>query len=302
MTGAAVPAGCDAVVPVEETSGFSEPAVHVFAAVAPGQHVAARGSERRAGALAAAAGQRLRRSDIGQLAAVGATTVCVGRRPRIAILSTGNELVPHGATPGDWSIRDSNAPLLAALAAAYSDRVEVLEPVPDDRARIAAAIGRGLAADVLVMTGGMSMGAYDWVGPVLAEAGVQLRFRRVLLQPGKPSGFGTHAGGCVLALPGNPVSALTTFRLFAATALRRLEGESECRPRFAPAPAQFAWQRRNPKWLLVPGRMTAAGVERVDYRGSGDLAAYVEADCQIVLDDGIDAVEPGMWVPVWRLD
>jgi len=301
MTGAAIPDGCDAVVPVEDSSGFASETAELYAAAETGQHVVARASERRAGDVAFAAGHRVRAADIGALATVGAARVVVGCRPRIAVLSTGNELVHHATTPGPWSIRDSNGPLVAALARAWADAVRVLAPARDDPGALAASIADGLRSDLLILTGGVSMGAYDLVGAGLERAGVRLHFRRVALQPGKPTGFGTHAQGAVLALPGNPVSALTTFRLFASVALRRLEGESECRPRFGWAPAQFAWQRRNPKWLLVPGRSTGTGVERVDYRGSGDLLAYAGADCQIVLAGDVDRVQPGMLVQVWPL-
>jgi molybdenum cofactor synthesis domain-containing protein len=301
MTGAPLPAGCDAVVPVEHSSGFDAAEAALYLAVESGENVAPRGSEGRAGEVAYAPGRRLRPADIGALAMVGAAHLEVGRRPRVAVLSTGNELVPHTETPGPASIRDSNAPLVAALAAPWSDGVTRLASAPDERAALATQIAAGLRHDVLVVTGGVSMGMYDLVWEALARAGVRPQFQRVALQPGKPAGFGTHAGGCVLALPGNPVSVLTTFRLFAGPALRCLEGDAEVRPRFQSAPACFAWQRRNPKWLLVPGLSAPGGVERVPYRGSGDLLAYARADCQIVLPPEVDAVRPGTPVAVWPL-
>ena len=300
MTGAAVAAGWDAVVPVEETSGFGPGPVHVRRAVAPGMHIAPRASERRAGERIYAPGRVLGAMDIGALAMLGVGEIHVSRRPTVAVLSTGDELVPVDTLPDAWHIRDSNAPMVAALAARSATLLDV-GTARDDREALAAAIGRGLAADLLFLSGGVSMGAYDFVGDVLAAAGVTLHFRRVSLQPGKPVTFGTHARGAVLALPGNPVSALTTFRLFGASVLARLQGARDTRPRWPRCRARFSWERRNPKCLVLPGRLADAGasVERVAYRGSGDLLAYADADCQIVLPEAITHLQPGDWVPVW---
>jgi molybdopterin molybdotransferase len=301
MTGAAVPAGCDAVVPVEQTSGFDAARVELYAEVDTGRNVTPRGSERRAGDEAFVPGHRLRAVDVGALAMIGVADVRVGRRARVAVLSTGNELVPHAARPGPATIRDSNGPLLAALALPWSAGVHVLGVAADDRAQLAARIEAGLASDVLLVTGGVSMGAYDFVGDVLAAAGVRMHFHGVALQPGKPTGFGTHRHGAVLALPGNPVSALTTFRLFATVALGRLEGAAEPRPALRPLPARFAWQRRSRKWVILPGRHGPDGVETVPYSGSGDLLAYARADCQIVLPPEVETVAVGDPVATWPL-
>ena len=301
MTGAAVPQGCDAVVPVEDTSGFEAVRVEIRRPVRAGANVALRGSECRAGQVAVAAGARLRAVDAGVLAMVGAATVVVGRRPRVAVLSTGNELVPHSETPGPDCIRNSNGPMLAALAAPWSASVALLGTARDDRADLQRCLAAGLEYEVLLVTGGVSMGAYDFVAAALERAGVRFEFRRVALQPGKPTAFGVHSGGVVFALPGNPVSALTTFRLFASPALRLLQGEAAVWPRWSAVPAAFAWERRHSKWLLLPGRRGAGGVERVEYAGSGDLTAYARADCQIVLPPERSRVSPGEAVDVWDL-
>jgi len=304
MTGAAVPPGWDSVVPVEETSGFEAQPVLVHTATLPGQNVTPRAGERRAGEDLLPPGRRLTAADIGALAMVGATRVRVGRRGRVAVLATGDEIVPHDTVPGPAQIRNSNSPMLAALAAPRARQVHLLGGAPDDPAALARAIRRGLEFDLLVLSGGMSMGAYDLVGTVLEAAGARFRFRRVALQPGKPVAFATHARGAVLALPGNPVSAFTTFRLFGRVLLACLEGDAEPRPRFVPASARFSWQRSNPRWLLLPGRRVegGAGVERVPYAGSGDLMAYARADCQIVLPGDVQRVAPGEAVTVWPFD
>jgi molybdopterin molybdotransferase len=301
MTGAALPDGWDAVVPVEDTSGFAGAEVEIRAAVAPDQNVTRRASERRAGEALFGPGRRLGPVDVGALALVGAAHPQVGRRARVAVLATGNELLPHATSPGPFSIRDSNSPLLAALAGPFAAGVDWLGTARDERDELENALRRGLAADLLLVSGGVSMGAYDLVGECLVALGVRFEFRRVALQPGKPTGFATHAGGAVLALPGNPVSALTTFRLFGTCALRRLEGEARTRPDWERLPARFAWQRRHAKLLVLPGRRTPGGVDRVPYAGSGDLLAYARADCQIVLGPDVERVEPGDAVSVWPL-
>jgi molybdopterin molybdotransferase len=302
MTGAPVPPDCDAIVPVESTSGFGSDPVRVLSPSAPGRHIARSGVERTAHDLLFDAGHRLRAADVGALAMVGVTEAEVTRRPRAAVLSTGNELVPVDHTPERTQIRNSNGPMLVALAEAEAE-VGSVAVAADSRRDLGAAVSRGLMHDLLIVTGGVSMGAYDLVGECLAAAGVRVHFNRVALQPGKPVLFGTHPGGAVLALPGNPVSALTTFRLFGLPLLRRLQGVRRARPVWSRALARFNWERRSPKWILLPGRRVAGGaeVERVPYTGSGDLLAYARADCQIVLPPTLKTVSPGTPVDVWAL-
>jgi molybdopterin molybdotransferase len=302
MTGAPVPPGADAVLRVEDSSGFASDRVELYARIEPGANIAPRASERRAGDIVFTAGARLRPVDLGGLAMLGAAALRVGRRARVAVLSTGNELVPHETVPGPAQIRNSNGPMLEVLATACGASVTRLGVARDTPVELQAPIAHGLEHDILLMTGGVSMGAYDFVTQALAAAGVRFLFQRVLLQPGQPTVCGVHRRGLVFALPGNPVSAFTTFRLFAALALRRLEGDTGPTAEFQSARARFAWQRRHSKWLVLPGRQSPAGVERVEYGGSGDLSAYARANCQIVLAPEVDHLEPGDAVAVWPLD
>jgi molybdopterin molybdotransferase len=289
------------VVPVEATSGFGAGEVEIRTAVQAGDNVTRRGRERRAQDELLTAGRRLTAADIGALALVGASSVRVGRRPRVAVLSTGNELVPHSTTPDAVHIRNSNGPMLGSLALPWAPDVQQLGVACASESDNEARLRSGLDCDVLLVSGGVSMGEYDFVAAALRRLGVRLHFDRVALQPGKPTTFGTHAGGAVLALPGNPVSALVTFRLFAIQACRRLEGEDQPRPSFEVAPAAFTWQRRHAKWLVLPARRTPVGVELVPYAGSGDLLAYARADCQVVLESGVLQVQPGDAIRVWSL-
>jgi molybdopterin molybdotransferase len=241
-------------------------------------------------------------ADVGALAMVGVDPVRVGRRPRVAVLATGDELVPHTTIdPAAVAVRDSNGPMMRALAAVYAASVLDLGRATDDPAVLDRAVARGLACDVLLVTGGISMGTSDHVGARLEAAGVEFRFRRLELQPGKPTALGVHPRGLVLALPGNPVSALVTFRLIAAPVLACLEGASACRPRTIPVTARFAWQRKHGKWLVLPGWMQDGGVERIPYAGSGDLLAYARANAQILLPPERAQVIPGETVDVIEL-
>ncbi len=299
MTGAPVPPGWDAVVAVEETSGFGSNPVAVQRAVRAGESIAARGVERRSREQIYAPGRELGAADVGALALLGVTRVEVGRRPRLALLSTGDELVAPAQQPGAVQVRDANGPMLAALASGLAV-VQDLGRAADSRSELRTRLSRGLLADILLVSGGVSMGAYDLVGETLEAAGVTIHFRRVALQPGKPVLFGTHAGGVVLALPGNPVSAFTTFRLFGNAVLLRQHGASSSRPCWSQREARFDWERRAPgKCIILPGVQTQSGVKRVPYAGSGDLLAYARADCQVVLPATLERVRPGDPVPVW---
>jgi molybdopterin molybdotransferase len=299
MTGAAVPPGWEAIVPVEQTTGFGQDTVGIRAVATAGQHIVPRGVERRAGEALYDAGRRLTPADVGALAMVGADPIVVGRRPRVAVLATGDELVAHTTRTLDAvAVRDSNGPMVRGLAARHAAAVVDLGRVADDDTALESAIGRGLGCDVLIVTGGISMGTSDRVAGILEAAGVTFRFRSLALQPGKPTAFGVHAGGVVLALPGNPVSAFTTFRLIAVPLLSRLEGAAKVRPRSIPMPARFTWERRHAKWLVLPGCTDEGGVDRVPYQGSGDLLAYARADCQILLPPDRERVEVGQTVEV----
>lgn len=302
MTGAPVPEGWDAIVPVEWTSGFDTDPVRVQRSVQAGENIAPRACERRMGEAVLSPGQRLDATSLAALAMLGVTQVEVGRQPRVAVLATGNELVSPEQRPGPTQIRDSNTALLMALVA-EEGQIHSVGRSPDAPQELAVHLARGLLSDVLLVTGGVSMGAYDGVAEGLEAAGVTVHFRRVALQPGKPVLFGTHPGGAVLALPGNPVSAFTTGRLFALTLLRRLQGLHAVRPRWSVCTARFDWERRSDKVLFLPGRRILDGtaVERVAYSGSGDLLSYGRADCQIVLPLEVRKLAPGDPVPIWPL-
>jgi molybdopterin molybdotransferase len=222
-TGASVPAGANAVVPVERAE-LLDGRVRL-PATEPGDHIRLAGEDVRAGELLIAAGSVLDPAAVGVLAAVGHARVPCGGVPRVAVLVTGDELVPPGEPLGPGQIRDSNAYALAAQATRAGARVVSRGIVRDDRDATEAAIAAALdEADVVCCSGGVSVGPHDHVKPALAALGVEERFWGVRLKPGKPTWFGVRGRQLVFGMPGNPVSAMVTFHLFARPALRRLAG------------------------------------------------------------------------------
>ena len=222
-TGAVVPAGADAVVPVERVE-LDDGRVRV-PETAAGANVRRAGEDVRAGAVVLAPGTELGPAEVAVLASLGRARVRCGGVPRVAVLVTGDELVAPGEPLRPGQIRDSNAYALAAQASRAGARVISRAVVRDDRAATEDALGAALAqADVVCVSGGVSVGPHDHVKPALAALGVEERFWGVGLKPGKPTWFGTREGKLVFGLPGNPVSAMVTFHLFARLALRRLAG------------------------------------------------------------------------------
>ncbi|MHB0875674.1 MAG: molybdopterin molybdotransferase MoeA [Anaerolineae bacterium] len=223
MTGAPLPPGADAVIPVERTqeSGNS---VRLLGPMRPGENVRPIGQDVAAGETVLQSGAILRPGEIGLLASIGHTSVSVRPRPRVAVLATGSELVEPDATPGPGQIRDSNSAALTAAVAAAGCEPVYLGRVGDDRDLVRRTLLRGVAeADMLVTSGGVSMGARDYVKPLLAELGT-VHFGRVAIKPGKPLTFATVGDTPVFALPGFPVSSLVCFECFARPALRLMAG------------------------------------------------------------------------------
>lgn len=224
MTGGVVPVGCDAVVQQEWTETSVPDTVHVLRAVSPGHNIRKTGSDIAAGVGALSAGTELRPQEIGLLASLGRRFVKVSPRPVVAVLATGNELVAGAGPLGPGLIRDSNSAMLTALLEEEGCDVRLLGIARDSREELRAKIAEGLACDVLVTAGGVSVGAYDHLGEVVRELGVEIRFWKVNIRPGMPLLFGTRGRTAVFGLPGNPVSAMVTFLQFVRPALRRLKG------------------------------------------------------------------------------
>jgi molybdopterin molybdotransferase len=223
-TGAAIPAGADAVIRVEDTRRDGGE-VELLAAVAPGTYVRRAGDDVRAGERVLEPGVGLGPAELGVLAELGCATIAAARRPRVAIVTTGDELSPVGAELAFGGVHNSGAIVIPALVARAGAETVANDHARDEPQLVREALGRALDADVVIVTGGMSVGEHDHVAAALAELGVTRHFAGVALKPGRPTLFGTAGATLVFGLPGNPVSSLVTFLLFARPALLALAGQ-----------------------------------------------------------------------------
>jgi molybdopterin molybdotransferase len=253
-TGGVVPHGADAVIPIEYVVHYDN-TIEVESSLAPGKHVRPRGGDAHAGDVVVEAGFRLGAAQLGALAASGLAAVSCGRRPRVAVLATGTELARPGEPLAPGQVYESNALMLAAALAASGADIEVLPVVADDEAAHRAALERGLEADVLVTSGGVSVGPHDLVRCIEAELGVEEIFWRVAIKPGKPVSFGVRGAALVFGLPGNPVSSLVGCELFAKPALRALQGLRDPLPRFEPGRLGSTLRRNDSRDELVRARV-----------------------------------------------
>jgi molybdenum cofactor synthesis domain-containing protein len=303
MTGAPVPPGASAVQQVEKTRpADGGRGVEVLEAVASGTHVAPAGCEVRAGQTVLERGLVIDPSAVAVLAAVGRGRVRVGRRPTVSIVVTGDELVDVWRVPSRGHIRDSNGPALLAQARWAGADARLTGPVPDQADRIAEAVREGLRADVLVLSGGVSEGAFDLVEEVLARFDVGLHFTRVAIKPGAPLVFGRRGDTLVFGLPGNPVSAQVTFDLFVRPAILRLQGAKVVSRPAAEAELESAVRNRSGRRAHVPARVRWEGgrlvARPVASQGSADAVAHARANALVVLEPARTAAAAGERVPV----
>jgi molybdopterin molybdotransferase len=303
-TGAAVPEGADAVVQIELVSE-DDGVLDVPEPVGPGANVRPAGGDVGAGEVVLGAGTRLGAQHIGALTASGVVDVSVARRPRVAVLSTGTELRRPGEPLGQGQIYESNGPMLAAAFASAGAEVERLGPVADDEVAHREALERGLDADVLVSSGGVSVGPHDLVRRILGELGVQEEFWGVAVRPGKPLAFGTRGRTLVFGLPGNPVSALVSTELFVRPALLALQGASEPGPPFLSGQLTTTL-RRNPSrddLARARTRRTAGGVtlEPVAGQESHMIARAAAADALVLVPAGEGELAAGSAVRYLQL-
>src|ERR1700691_5469570 len=308
LTGAPVPRGADAVMMHEfphEDGGFV-----VFEQTArAGHYYVLAGAEARIGEVVVSRGTRLGYAELAVAAEVGQSRIEVARRPRVAILSTGDELVPVDRPPGPYQIRNSNNISLAAQVTLAGGEALAAGSARDEVADLRAGIERGLEADLLLLSGGVSAGKYDLVEPVLKDLGAEIFFDAVALRPGKPVVFGWCRGKPVFGLPGNPVSTMVTFELFVVPAIEKLLGSV---PRPLPVfkaklahpvnekggvahfvPARVSWPASRPN-----GPSAAPMVEAVLWEGSGDIGAVVRGNCFLVVNPPRLQIEAGEWVDI----
>jgi molybdopterin molybdotransferase len=305
LTGAPVPRGADAVMMHEFTREEGDFVVFEQTARA-GQYYVLAGAEARIGEVVLSRGTRLGYAELAVAAEVGQARIEVARRPRVAILSTGDELVPVDRQPGPFQIRNSNNISLAAQVTLAGGEALTGGSAMDEVAELRARIEQGLEADLLLLSGGVSAGKYDLVEPVLKDLGAEIFFDAVALRPGKPVVFGWCRGKPVFGLPGNPVSTMVTFELFVVPAIEALSG---CPPKPLPVfkarlahpvdekggvahilPARVTW----PKGEMGP----EPKVEVLLWEGSGDIGAVVRGNCYLVVHASKLHLQAGEWVDV----
>jgi molybdopterin molybdotransferase len=290
MTGAPMPAGADAVVMVERTRMDGDRVLIEDRTPKPGQNVMPRGREMRRGETALSAGSVLRPQELGLLATVGRTSARVHPAPRVAVLSTGDEVVEAGERPGPGQIRNGNGPMLCAQTARAGGLPHYLGIARDSVDSLAPLVTEGLRADVLLISGGVSAGKLDLVPGVLDGAGVKPHFHKVEMKPGKPVFFGTRGDTLVFGLPGNPVSSLVCFELFARPALRRLAGHREAGPPLVRAALaeDYAYRTDRPTYYPAVLELVDSGwrVRPVPWYGSPDLRGLTGANAFVVFPPG----------------
>ena len=302
-TGGVVPEGCDAVVPIEHVAVIGN-SVTTEKNVPIGANIRSRGGDLHVGDLVVPAGVRLTPARIGALAAAGVAEIAVARRPRVAVLTTGSELVPPGLPLGPGQVYEANGSILAAQAVAAGCEVVRLPAVADDEAAHRASIEQGLACDALVTSGGVSVGPHDLVRRVEAELGVEEVFWRVSVKPGKPVAFGVRGETLVFGLPGNPVSSLVSFELFVRPALLALQGLDNPLPCFEPGRLARA-VRRGLRDELVRARTRIEAdtvvLEPLSGQDSHMIARSAEADALVWIPAGAGELAAGSLAGYYRL-
>src|SRR5215472_1894431 len=332
MTGAALPTGADAVVMVEHTASSIQAGsdrVEIRRSVAAGENIVPTGAEARAGQQVLADGMRLGPAQIALAAACGQSRVKVCLRPRVAILSTGDELVDLAETPGPQQIRNSNSYSLAAQVEAAGGEALRMPSAPDDLLKLTMLIHAGLPADLLLISGGVSMGEFDLVEQALAKLGAEFFFTGVLIQPGRPAVFGelkfsAEGNGWAgppfvydpeafakverrraipfLALPGNPVSTMVTFDLFARPLLLALGGAAPSRLPSAKARLKSDFKTKTGLTRFLPalleGGLENPEVAIIPWQGSGDLLASARANCYLIVPPDREAIAAGEMVSI----
>jgi molybdopterin molybdotransferase len=297
MTGAPLPEGADAVVMVEYTEAAPESGVRILRSVREGEGLLRRAAELRQGESVLSPGRRIQLADIGTLASVGKPQVLVSRKPRVAILATGDELVEVAESPQGGQIRNSNGYTLHAQVIAAGGEPVLLGIGRDNLEDLRTQIGRGLQHDVLLVSGGVSMGKYDFVENVFAEFGVEVLFESVAMKPGKPTVFGHRHDTFVFGLPGNPVSTIVAFRMFVTPVLQSLLKSSPYGPPNLRARLDAAEKRDSARTAIVPALVRFEGesyrIKTAPWKGSSDLAGLSRANALVVIPQGEGSLQPG---------
>ena len=301
MTGAPGPEGADAVV-MQEYSQRDGDQVTLEQGVPAGKNLIFRGTEVRGGSVVLEAGETLGYAEIALLGSVGVSQAEVYRRPEVAILSTGDEVMPIDSTPEPYQIRNSNAYSLAAQVRRAGGEPRILPIAPDQPDRTRELIEEGLKSDLLLLSGGASVGKYDYVATALRDLGAEFFITNVAIQPGKPLVFAKVGAKPVFGLPGNPISTMVTFEVFARVALDYLSGKTTSRLPFLHARLAKDFKHKPVLTRFLPavlrGDYGDVTVDPVQWQGSGDLVALARADCFLVATPDRESWKAGEWISI----
>jgi len=288
MTGAPLPRGANSIV-MNEHARIEGDYVVTDEAAREGAHFVLEGQETRVGESVIARGKRLSYAELAIAAQVGRSRLVVAKKPRVAILSTGDELVAPDQSPTKYQIRNSNNVSLAAQVALAGGEPVMLGTAPDNPAQLRARIEQALEADIVALTGGVSVGKYDLVEQVLREMGAEFYFDAVAIRPGKPAVFGFCHGKPVFGLPGNPVSTMVTFELFVVPAIELLSGRKPDALALLKAELAHPLNEKPPLAHFLPARVSWPGgeavVEAIHWEGSGDIGSVVKGNCFLVVHE-----------------
>lgn len=306
MTGAPLPPEADAVVMVEVTGRVGDDHVNIFAPVRRGQNVCVLGEDVKVGQIVLRQGQWIRPQEAGMLASVGKTEVRVILQPEVAILPTGSEIVEPGHPLSAGQIRNSNGYSLYAQALAAGARVHYLGIADDTKPELKTKVLDGLASDVLLLSGGVSMGDYDLVTETLLDLGVEIFFESVRIKPGKPTVFGRKDETLVFGLPGNPVSTMVIFEAFIYPVLRKMQGYTAWERPMVKATLERSFSKRPGRRQYAPSWTRWAGegwkVAPVSSHGSADLMSMIQGNSLMIVPEEFGELEPGTSVDVQLLD
>ncbi len=296
-TGAPVPEGADAVQMIEHSRRLAPDTIEILRAVRRGENITPQGQEAAAGSVLLEPGRVIGGAEMAILATFGWFRVPVWARPSVAIISTGDELVEPDEVPSLAQIRNSNAPCLRAQAAELGIRPDYLGIARDDPEQLLTLVRRGLAYELLILTGGVSMGEFDLVKGAFAELGVQIHFDKVAMRPGKPTVFATAGRTVIFGLPGNPVSAFVSFENFVRPALGRMSGFDH--PELpAVRGSLMADVRQVPgRMAFLPARVRPAEpgwtIEPLPWKGSGDIIGFSRSNAMLVFPGERDHLAKG---------
>jgi molybdopterin molybdotransferase len=302
MTGAKIPDGADAIVPVELANVLDDTHVQFLSATKKGSHVRRAGEEIKSKEVVLKKGELLSPARLGVLASLGRSKVRVTRQPRVNILATGSELVKVGKRIAEGQIRNSSSYALAGFVEEAGGEAAMLGIVKDKKKRIRNAIKKGLTCDILLITGGVSVGKYDLVKDILSHVGVEIKFWRVNIKPGKPLLFGRFKNTLVFGLPGNPVSTGVTFLQFVRPAINKMLGRPLQRPMRLLAVLDEAIKKKDRRRHFVRGLATSRNgmihVRTTGTQSSAVLSSIAKANCLILLPEAVSSMKRGRKVEI----